>query len=237
MTDIFNEVEESLREERAKSLWSRVWPWLLGVFVLAVAAVGGWEFWKWRQAETAAKASEQYLTALDHASKGETDAALAEIDKLVKAGPEGYRALALNVKSALLLDKNDVEGARKALEEAAQTGDDAELRAIASLRAAYLAADSENFDQLKMRLAGISTREDTIGFAARELIAAKAFASGQIEEARKIYDVLALAPEAPQTIRERAEIARELLKAGPVAPATVAPAAPAPPAAPAQGGR
>jgi hypothetical protein len=232
VTDIFQEVEENLREERAKSLWSRSWPWLLGVFVIAVAAVGGWEFWKWRRADTAAKASESYLTALDHASKGETDAALAELDKLIKSGPDGYKTLAFNVRSALLLDKNDVEGARKSLEQAAVTGPDEELRALARLRAAYLSADSSPLDQLKLQLAGVSDREDTIGFAARELIAAKAFAVGQTQEARKIYDVLALAPEAPESIRQRAEIARALLKAGPGA----APPAPAgaPPTVPPQ---
>ena len=233
MTDIFQEVEESLREERAKSLWSRSWPWLLGVFVIAVAAVGGWEAWKWRQADVASKASEQYLVALDHASKGETDAALAELDKLIESGPDGYKALAFNVRSALLLDKNDLEGARKSLEQAALTGPDEELRALAKLRAAYLSADSAPLDQLKLQLAGVSDREDTIGFAARELIAAKAFAVGQTEEARRIYDVLALAPEAPESIRQRAEIARALLKAGPGAgqptPAGAPPTAPAPP--------
>ena len=57
MADIFREVDEEVRAERAKELWRKYGAFVVGAAVLAVLAVGGFQLWKHMQAEAAAEAS------------------------------------------------------------------------------------------------------------------------------------------------------------------------------------
>ena len=51
MTDAFEEVEESLRQDKAAQIWKKVWPLLLGAAIAVVAVVGGLEYLRWQKAE------------------------------------------------------------------------------------------------------------------------------------------------------------------------------------------
>ena len=59
MSDIFKEIDEELRQERLLNLWKKLGPWVIGLAVVIVLAVGGYQLWTYlarqdRQADTAA---------------------------------------------------------------------------------------------------------------------------------------------------------------------------------------
>ena len=64
MSDIFHEVDEDLRRDRAKALWDKYGIYVLGLavaIVVVTAGVRGWQYWQ----ETRAQASgDRYLAAL-----------------------------------------------------------------------------------------------------------------------------------------------------------------------------
>ena len=96
--------------------------------------------------------------------------------------------------------------------------------ASAQLRAAYLAAETENFAALEARLKPLIDARGPFSYLARELIGVEAYEAGQNERARTEFTYLESAFDAPQGVRGRAS--RYLSVLGP-APETAAPAAPA----------
>src|SRR4051812_43941549 len=81
VVDIFDEVSEDLRADRARQLLQRYGYLLIIAAVLVVAAVGGWKWWQAKQrsdreavAAAFIDASRQAAAPLDAASPARTDA-------------------------------------------------------------------------------------------------------------------------------------------------------------------
>ena len=101
MADIFDEVSEDLRAERAKRLAVRYGGWVLVAALLIVAGVAGWQVWQAREAARSAAVAGRYLTALRASGEAPPGAeppdrakAAAELASLADAAPAGYRTLA-----------------------------------------------------------------------------------------------------------------------------------------------
>ena len=96
MPDIFDEVQEDLRAERAKRLFNRYAGLVAGAALLVVGAVAGAQGWRWWQERGAMAAAEGYLAAARSASEQGTDAAAAagRFAAVASEAPAGYRTLA-----------------------------------------------------------------------------------------------------------------------------------------------
>jgi hypothetical protein len=217
-----NEVEEELRHDKLKAFWQK-WQFLVYAMIAAVIlGVGGREAWHWYSKTEASKASDTYTAALLSLQKGEFDSAQTQLDALIKSAPSGYKALALHSKAEVSLRKGDTVGAQKALEEASKTGSDEALQSAAAIKAAYLAMEKENFDQLTGRLKPVIDRKGPFAAMAQEVLAAKALEEGKNGEARTKYQSLVLMLDAPEGVKQRAQLALTLLPPEP-ANATAAP--------------
>ena len=97
MVDIFDEVDEELRAERAQQLLKRYGGLIVAAAVLIVGAAAGWQGWRWYEARRDQAAAAQYLHAMNLAAApgaGGSDASrTAAIDafaRLAATLPEGY---------------------------------------------------------------------------------------------------------------------------------------------------
>ena len=110
MSDIFQEVDEEVRRDKAAEFWKKHQYLIIGAAALIVLATAGYRFYENRRlaAEQAAGAAFQQALALDRAGKGaEADAAMA---KLAADAPRGYRTLA-RLAEAAILAKSDPRSA------------------------------------------------------------------------------------------------------------------------------
>src|ERR1019366_9355116 len=64
VSDIFDEVDEELRAERAKKLLQRYSGLIIGAAILLVVAVGAWKAMQWYQARETARVADSYLAAM-----------------------------------------------------------------------------------------------------------------------------------------------------------------------------
>ncbi|MCS6932774.1 MAG: tetratricopeptide repeat protein, partial [Acetobacteraceae bacterium] len=113
MSDIFQEVQEDLRAERARQFWRR-WGIAFGVLAVLVAgAVGGWQAWRWHETRRAEAASLAFAEA-QRAVEGENPdfaAAGRRFAGIAEQSPAGYRVLARLRAAALLAEAGDRAGA------------------------------------------------------------------------------------------------------------------------------
>lgn len=225
-TDSFvNEVDESLRQDRALALLKQYGPYLIGLFVLIIAVIGGAQWWQGQQRESARAQSDAYMAAIEMAQGGDFASAKTEFERLSGEGPRPYRALSKMQTAAILQGEGDLEGAIAAFDEAAEMSNDPIMRDTARLRAAYLAAETEDFPALQARLQPLIDSDTRISYLARELLGVEAWEAGDLDLARSTLENLTLAFEAPEGVQQRAQLALSVI--GPAAaPAGEAEAAP-----------
>ncbi len=217
-TDSFvNEVDESLRQDRALTMAKRYGPWLIGVFILLMAALGAWQWWQGEQEKRARAQSDAYMAAIELAQAGNFDAAKTEFDRLSGEGPRAYRVMSKMQSAAILQGQGDLDGAIAAFDEAAELASDPLMRDTARLRAAYIAAETQDFAAVQARLQPIIDADTRLSYLARELLGVEAWEAGELDLARSTLENLTLAFEAPQGVQQRAQLALSVIGPAPAA--------------------
>ncbi len=220
MADIFREVDEDVRTDLLKRLWSQ---YSIVVAGLAVAIVVGTAIFVFVQHqkqvrdETAGAAFEA-AQALADAKK--PDAAVAAFDELARTAPAGYQALA-RLRAAE--ESADRDAAVKALDAiAADSSIDKLLRDVASLRAGLLRVDVADKAELERRFGALM--DSSFRHTAREMLGLAALKRGDIEDAGKWFDQIVVDPAAPANLRQQVNAFLSLVRGGgKFAPAPAAP--------------
>jgi hypothetical protein len=228
-TDSFvQEVDESLRQDRMLSFLRRYGLWIGGVVALFLLGLIGWQVWSAMRVNAAREQSGAYMAALELARDGNLDGAKQEFERLRNEGPQTYRVMAQLHHAAVLQEQGDLEAALAEFDAAAEAASDPLMRETAQLRAAYIAAETQDFDSLQARLQPLIASESRLSYLARELLAIEAWEAGDVNLARETLQNLSLAFDAPEAVRQRAQVALSVM--GPAPAETTTEEAAAPPA-------
>lgn len=233
-TDSFiQEVDERVREDKVMAFFKR-WGVLLAIVVgVGIAGVAGWQWWKSYQVSTARSQADAYAAAQQLARDGNLDDAKTAFENLGNEGPRTYRVMAQMERAAVLEAQGDLQGALAGFDAAAEAASDPIMKRTAQMRAAYIVAETQDFDAVRARLAPIIEGGGQIGMLAQELLAVEAWEAGDLTLARQTLDAISLAFDAPESVRQRAQVALAVIGPAPEAEPSDESAAPAP-AAPAQ---
>jgi hypothetical protein len=232
LSDIFTEVDEGVRQEKLESWWKQWRPFVYGAVVALVGGVAVNEFILKPQAASAQAARamelEKAVIALEEGQYEEAEAAFKAIaDSGSKLAPLAAHYLA----QTQLAGRGDAEAAAATLEAIGGT-EGGPFERMALLKSAYFRADALTLAELEVTLGALVTEDSALGAMARELVAAKAFASGDVARARTEYNRLKFDAAAPAGVIQRAEIALEAMPktdtSAPPAEAPVEPPADAP---------
>jgi hypothetical protein len=213
VADIFDEVEEDLRAERARSLLARYGGVLAGLALLVVLGAAGLQGWRWWEAREGAAAAERYLAADRAAEVPETTpaanrgaeykAAAERFGAVAAAAPAGYRTLARLRAAALEAEAGERDAALAQWDAAARDhASDPLYRDLASLMWALHALDGGDPAAIEARLAPLA--DGPWRASAEEIRALAALKRGETEAAKQRLTALAGDPQAPQGVRERA---------------------------------
>ena len=198
VVDIFDEVEEDLRAERAEKLLKKYAGLIIALAVAIVAAAAGWQLWSRYQNQQDAAAASRFVAAQDANDK-------AAFDQLAAASPEGYKTLARLRAAALKADAGDLQGAESLFNAvASDSSADQLLRDFASLMAASRQLDHGDPAQIAARLKPLTEPGNPWSSLAREQLAMLDLRQGKIDDARKALQALAIDIGAPSGLRARA---------------------------------
>jgi hypothetical protein len=206
MSDIFHEVDEEVRRDKAAEFWKKYQNWILAGAALIVLASAGFRYWQYERERAQQAAGDQFQQALAALESGKVDEAKAGFDKIAAEAPSGYRALA-QMAAAGARAQGDPEGAAAAFDAVA--GDaaiDPLLRDAARLRAALIRADIPGEEQKgEAELTALSAADGPFRRLAALDLAALALARKDYDDAAKELDLVLGDPEVSPDERQLAD--------------------------------
>jgi hypothetical protein len=213
VTDIFHEVEEEVRRERLEQFWKNYSDYVFAAAALVIIAVAGFELWRVYDQKQRIKASSEYMYATEMLRAGQSNLAVDLYEKLAKTAPGGYAAVArLHEADALLGAGNRADGI--ALYRQIAAGSDPYLGAIARVHTAWAIVDQAPESEVKALLDPISAASSAWNPMVREILAYADFRAGNTGAAIAEYESLAADKNAPDGVRQRAQVLASFLKAG-----------------------
>ncbi|ESQ80344.1 tetratricopeptide repeat protein [Asticcacaulis sp. YBE204] len=214
MSDIFEEAEEGLRNDRWTAIAKKSAPWVGGVLGGAlILALGFWGYSSWQDAKVN-KASELYVAAAEVAAKGDLVKAKAEFQKVVEAGAPAYKAMALSNLGAIAVEENKPDEALKLFDEAAKASPAPLISDVAALKAVYLIMDKAPYADVEKRLTPLIKDGRPFAPLAKEALAMAKIQKGDLQGARGDLQALGLSLDASDGLKQRAQIAVALIDSG-----------------------
>ena len=210
MVDIFDEVDEELREERMQEFLKKNGVLLFAGALLVIGCVGGWKYWGWFQERQDTAAASQYLAAsaaaLPAGAAGPNHAlAAAAFEAAAAQGPAGYRILARLREAASRAEAGDLNGASALWDQVAADGSaDPLFRELASLTWCLYHADNGDPALLEGRLKPLAAPGSAWRSLAQEQLALLELRQGHTEAARTQLKKLVEDSTAPGGARARA---------------------------------
>ena len=213
MSDIFREVDEDVRRDKAAEFWKKYQTHIIAAAALIVLASAGWRFYEYQREQTAQAAGAQFEQAMELDRSGKAADASTVLAKMTAAGPNGYRILA-RFGEAALLSKTDPTGAVAAYDALAQDVSVGPLfQETARLRAALLRMDAGQAEA-KTALEALAAPTGAYRHTARVMLGVEALAAQDYDNAGKWLDMAVADPEAPQSVRQSADLLLGLVSSG-----------------------
>lgn len=211
MVDIFDEVSEDLRTERAMALAKRYGGLLIIAAVAVLAGIAGFQAYNGMQREKDARAAGQYLALTTPLDEGTTlsatqltDAAIG-LKAFAASAPEGYKTLASLRAAALEAGAGDITGAQALwLGISDDSGADEAMRNSATLLWAQRAIGSVPDGAVEARLKPLEASANPFHAMAQEDQALLYLKDGKPDLAKALFSQLASDPNAPPDLRNRA---------------------------------
>ncbi len=206
---IFREVDDEVRQDEYKKLWDKYGKYAGTVALLFVGAVAAWQGFQYYQLKQAEDASVIYFDALKKATNGKSEDALAA---LAVVHHSGYTQLAQIQQAGILGAKGDVEKAVAAYDAfSADAKSDPALADLARIRAGYLLADTQSPDQLLPRL-GRFDKDDALWHnEAREIFGLSAWRVKDYSMADRYFKAVVADKESSGAMKQRAEMMLQLI--------------------------
>ncbi len=208
MVDIFDEVSDDLRAERAARLLRRYGGLLIIAAVAVLIGVGAQQGWTWYQSRQDQQAATAYIALTDKITaqgstpaSGQAAADAKSLSDFAASAPAGYRSLArLRAGAGKTTDAETIWN-----QIAADDGADPMLRDLANLLWAQHALGAAPNNVVADRLQPLTAPENPYHALAQETQALLYLNEGNIDSAKALFSQLAADPTAPDGVRNRAD--------------------------------
>jgi hypothetical protein len=211
--DIFDEVDEDLRADRAQKLLQRYAGVLIAAAIAVIAGAGAWQGWKYYETKEALRLGGIYLAAMRDADAVPPGPyAVPGFTQVAKEGDAGYRSLARMRLAALAAQSGQTVQALALWDQvASDTSADRLLRDTANLHWALAQIDAAGSNSpgpgdalVEARLKALVAPTNPLRALADEGLGLLALRQGKLDAARATFKQLAQDVTAPLGVRGRA---------------------------------
>jgi hypothetical protein len=229
----YREIDEEVRRERMARFWDKYGLYVVGLFAIFLASIGGYQLWQSRQATLANEGGTIYNDAARLLADGKTDEALKSYETLAEGGHPGYATLAALQAAGADMKAGKSDAAVAQFDKVAKDSTtDPLLKSFAVLQAASLRLGKADLQEMQNRLNDLAADSNPWRFNARELLGIAAYKAGDIVAATKEFDRILSDQGAPRGVAARVRVlmgtimAQTLAKVPTASTATPAPAGP-----------
>jgi hypothetical protein len=214
VADIFQEVDEDLRRDKAFAFWKKYQNHIIGFAIIAVVATAGFSGWRYYKQQKIEANGAAYLQALQTLEK-DPKAATAQFETLAKDGG-GFAVLAQFQQANQALKGGDKAAAAEQFTAIAHDGSvDKALKDLAAVLGGLAWLDAGKPEDAAKLVEPLTGDDQPYRFSALEVQAQAALAAGDRAKAKKVYEQLkqlSSLPNAPQGVSARAEIMLQRLQ-------------------------
>lgn len=205
---LIREVDEDLRRDRLAQLWKRYGSLLVGLVIVLVLAVAGYQGWRSYQRSAHADASRRLAEAARLVATDPTAAAQA-FTEVAEDGPSDIALLARLRAADAMVRHGDRAGALDAYQKLAESTSDPLYGSLGTLFRAILVLEQPQanlaaLETVSAELAPLTAADQPWRYTAQEILAAVAFERGDRAKAKEILDAMRNDPLAPSEARARA---------------------------------
>jgi hypothetical protein len=205
VADIFQEVDEDVRRDKAMVLWRKYGSYLIIACVAIVVGTAGRVGWREYKSAQQAEESGRYVLAARMLEKGDSAGAITSFESLAADANTGYGAIARFQAAAARVKTGDKDGGLADYDRiAGDDGMDPIFRDLARLQAVMLLIDDGAADDLNQRLAPLLADGSPWRYSALELQASLVLREGDTAGARAAFKALSDDAAAPAGMRNRA---------------------------------
>lgn len=204
MADIFDEVEEDLRKDKAEELWKKYGKYVIALAVVIVVSTAGYKGWQGYSASKNAEMANQFDQAVQAGRNDNYSDADNLLSALTQEGGEGYAAISRLQQAAIKVKAGDLEGAIVVYDALAADSSVAELYQDLSVVLSVMhQIDTGNSSDLLQKITPQTNDDKAWRFTARELAAILAMRTGDIELAADYLKRITDDAAAPRSARSR----------------------------------
>ncbi len=206
MADIFQEVDDEVRRDKALEFWQKYQNLILAIAVLIVLAAAGFRYWQYEKEKAEQAAGDRFQAAIAAIEAGKPNEANGGLAKLAAEAPGGYRVLAQMTEAGDKAASNPQAAIAAFDAIAGDASIDPLFRDAARLRAAFLRLDQPSEEQAgAAALTSLAGGEGPYRDIARLALGAVALSRGEFDDAAKQLDLVLGDQEATPIERQLAE--------------------------------
>jgi len=202
--DIFDEVSEDLRADRAQAMLRRYGGLMIAAMVATLAGVGAYEYWHEKQLAAADAVAVKFMAAQKDSQVAVPPKDLAQqFANIAATGPAGYKLLATLQLAALDWDAGRHDKAVAAWNSVATDPHAPELlRELATVTSVQRQVDTGDAKALKAQLLPIVQGGGAFRPLAIQIDALLDMRLGRTKEAKELMHALLSDPSTPQGLRQ-----------------------------------
>ena len=200
------EIDEELRKKQLNSIWDRFGIYLIGLVIVVILSVGGYETVGYINKINSEKISDQFESALELVRDNEEVMAKNIFIEISEAS-NGYSGLSLFNLSNLSYNSGNYDEALLYLKKASQNEEiSKKIRDFAILRSGFIMLEKNRIEEIEEILGVLLNDGTTFSFHAKEIIALAYYRDGRYKKSSEIFKEISNDASAPSTISVRAKI-------------------------------
>ena len=205
MADIFQEVDEEIRRDKAKVLWRKYGVYAIIVCLGIVLGTAGRVIWREYKVAQQTEESTRYIIAQKLLDNGNAAEALSSFQSLATEANTGYGIIAKFQAVIARIHTGDRAGAVVELDlMAADDTIDPIFRGLANLQAVMLLIDNGASEDLRRRITSLLEKGSPWRYSGLEMQAILKHRDGDVDAARSEFRALSEDAGAPASMRNRA---------------------------------
>ena len=203
---LFKEIAEDVKNEQLKHLWDKYGLLIILVVALSLTAAVSFETFKAWNIKQDEKLSNAYAVAISLQASGKMDESIKVLKNLKDRDNGIYTDIANLQLSNIYFEQGKSEKALKILNKMIEDSDtNTQMQEIATIKlASYLLDTNAPKEEISNLLSPLTKTDGKWANIAIEMLAMLAIRDGDIEQAKKQYEIIVNSPNEQKTLENRA---------------------------------